>query len=675
MADAGWIGAAFPVSVARGPRWIRTGGLGIYSSSGRRVPRKWGKISVPSSVARDSGVIEPDERRRGAPEARPQRLECERIAVTGGTMVETPMRIRLPRASRSGVGRDLGLLLPLLLAMAAAGSVAAEDSGTEAEAPPKRVRRDANETFGIPQVKFINDQISAGWLDAGLKPSDAASDHEWCRRVHLDVIGRIPTVGELEAYVDDSSPTKRADLVARLLGDEYIDEYSRTWTDVWTTVLIGRGMDNDNVNRAGMRQWLRRAFSKNMPYDRFVTELVTATGVNKPGEAGFNGAANFLAGKLDENAAQATAKTAQIFLGLQVQCTQCHNHPFNKGKQNQFWEFNAFFRQVQAKRRFEGTRDVQAIDLVDEDFAGDGNDPTQAEIYYELRNGQTKMAFPVFIDGTEIDRSGYVPATMDDGTAYGVNRRRVLAQLIVDSPLMPRAAVNRVWSHFFGYGFTRPVDDLGEHNAPSHPELLDGLAERFREQSFDLKELIRWITLSRAYSLSSRIGKGNAADDPSVGEKPRFSHFYLRQMRPEELYQSLLVATAADEAEEKGEKASRAKDEWLSQFIIAFGTDEGDESTTFNGSIPQVLMMFNGELIKTATSTGKGGFLDRVASSGMSNARKIDRLYAAALSRKPTKKEITLANQLLAARKGDAVGALQDVWWAVLNANEFIINH
>ena len=477
--------------------------------------------------------------------------------------------------------------------------------------------------------------------------------------------------------VADSSPTKRPELVDRLLGDDYVDDYARNWTDVWTTVLIGRDVENDMVSRPGMRQYLRRAFSKNIPYDRFMEELVTATGANanRKDVEGFNGAANFLSGKMEENGVQATAKTAQIFLGLQVQCTQCHNHPFNKGKQNQFWEFNAFFRQVQAKRKFGGTRDVQAIELVDEDFAGEGGNPTEAEIYYELRNGVTKMAFPVFVDGTEIDHSGYVPGKMDDGTEYGVNRRRLLAQLIVDSPLMPKAAVNRVWSHFFGYGFTRPVDDLGEHNAPSHPDLLDGLAERFREQSFDVKELIRWITLSRAYALSSRIGKANSPDDPSIGEKPRFSHFYLRQMRPEELYQSLLVATAADEADEKGEKASRAKDEWLSQFIIAFGTDEGDESTTFNGSIPQVLMMFNGELMKAATSTGKGGFLDRVASSGMSNARKIDTLYAAALSRKPTKKEITLANQLLAARKGDAVGALQDLWWAVLNSNEFIINH
>ena len=296
-------------------------------------------------------------------------------------------------------------------------------------------------------------------------------------------------------------------------------------------------------------------------------------------------------------------------------------------------------------------------------------------MYYELRNGQLKMAFPVVVDGTAVDPSGYLPATMEDGTTYGVNRRRALSELIVDSPLMPKAAVNRAWSHFFGYGFTRPVDDLGDHNAPSHPELLDGLAERFREQSFDVKELIRWITLSRAYALSSKVGKGNGVDDPSIGEKPRFSHFYLRQMRPEELYQSLLTATAADEAEDNGEKAARKKDEWLSQFIIAFGTDEGDDATTFNGSIPQVLMMFNGELIKQATATGKGGFLDRVAASDMKNAAKIDLLYQAALARKPQGREISEANAMLAARKGDAVGALQDIWWAVLNSNEFIINH
>lgn len=549
-----------------------------------------------------------------------------------------------------------------------------------APSPASGDERKPAEHYGIRQVKEINEKIAAAWADAGLQPSPEATDGEWCRRVHLDLIGRIPSLGELRAFLADKSPTKKADLVARLLGDDYVDEYARHWTDVWTTVLIGRDLANERVNRPGMRQYLRRAFSKNIPYDRFMEELVTATGANanRRDVEGFNGATNFLSGKMEEmgveNGVQATAKTAQVFLGLQVQCTQCHNHPFNKGKQNQFWELNAFFRQTRALRKRGGTDDVQWVELVDQDFAGEGGNPEEAELYYELRNGLMKVAYPVFIDGTEISKSGFLPGKMDDGTRYGAHRRRELANLIKSSPWFAKAIANRMWAHFLGYGFTKPVDDLGEHNPPSHPELLDALADMVRSQSFDLKELARWIVLSEPYALSSRTTAANVRDDPALGEKPKFTHFYLRQMQAEELYESLLTATEADQAA-RGEEAAKKKDTWLSQFVIAFGTDEGDDATTFNGSIPQVLMMFNGDLVKNATSTGKGGFLDTVASGSMSNAAKIETLYLAALARKPSQAELTVANRMVAARKGDVIGALQDVWWAVLNSNEFIIKH
>ena len=538
----------------------------------------------------------------------------------------------------------------------------------------------AADDFGIEPVKFINERMAAGWAEAELSPSPAAADGEWCRRVHLDLIGRVPTLAELKAYLADKGKRKRAALVERLLGTEYREEYARNFTDVWTTILIGRDTTNERVNRPGMRQWLRAALKDNMPYDRFMEELVTATGVNanRKGVAGFNGATNFLSGKMEEmgveNGVQATAKTAQIFLGLQVQCTQCHNHPFNKGKQNQFWEMNAFFRQTQALRRRDGGDDVQWVELVDSDWAGEGGNPEEAELYYELRNGVMKVAYPVFVDGTEISKSGFLPAKMPDGSAYGVNRRRELATLIKSSPLFPAAIVNRIWGHFLGYGFTKPVDDLGDHNPPSHPELLDGLATRFREQSFDLKELMRWIALSEPYALSSRVTPQNKADDPTLGEKPKFAHFYLRQMTAEQLYESLLTATEADKTA-RAEDAAKTKDKWLSQFVIAFGTDEGDESTTFNGSIPQVLMMFNGELVKQATSLGKGSFLDRVVTDAGSNDTRINALYMAALARKPTGSELKVASAMVAARKGNVADALQDVWWAVLNSNEFILNH
>jgi hypothetical protein len=454
------------------------------------------------------------------------------------------------------------------------------------------------------------------------------------------------------------------------LGEEYVEEYARNWTTLWTNILVGRtgGADRRSlVNRDGLQQSLRRALARNMPYDQFVYELVSAQGVNKPGEEKFNGFVNFMAGNLEENAVQATAKTSQIFLGIQVQCTQCHNHPFNEWKQNQFWELNAFFRQTRAIRNNEGRR-IDSVELVNQDFAGETNQPDEAVLFYELRNGLAKAAYPVFVDGTALaSPSGYVDQ---------IDRRTELARLIVGYETMPKALVNRLWAHFLGYGFTKPIDDLGPHNPPTHPELLDELSAEFKNRGYDLKALIRWIVLSEPYALSSRATARNKRDDPSLGEKPAFSRFYLRQMRAEELYESLLTATEADQTATSYEERERTKADWLGQFTTAFGTDDNEETTTFNGTIPQTLMMMNGDLMEKATSTDKGSFLYRVATDGkLNNAAKIRRLYEAALSRQPNGSEIKLANELLQLRGGDAAAALQDVWWAVLNSNEFILNH
>ena len=280
------------------------------------------------------------------------------------------------------------------------------------------------------------------------------------------------------------------------------------------------------------------------------------------------------------------------------------------------------------------------------------------------------MPILFFVDGTEISRSGLLPGLLEDGTTYGVNRRRELASLIRSNPLFPKAVVNRVWAYFLGYGFTTPIDDFGAHNPPTHPALLEGLAQRFTEYSYDLKSLMRWIVLSKPYSLTSRMKAESTADAPDSGEQPHFSRFYVRQMQPEQLYDSLLVATKADRSESAGRQ-----DRWLSQFVIAFGTDEGDSSTTFNGTIPQILMLFNGDLIQSATSLDQDGFLDQIVMANRTNREKINALYVAALARWPSSSEVRYANHLLLARKGQVKEALQDVWWALLNSNEFILNH
>jgi hypothetical protein len=522
-----------------------------------------------------------------------------------------------------------------------------------------------------PQVAEINAAIEQQWRDYEIKPAPEIDDAGWCRRVYLDVIGRIPTLQELQAFAQDRAPGNRQRLVEKLLEDDrYAEEYAGHWATVWSNILIGRsgGQERNSLtSRDGMMKYLRDSFAANKPYDRLVYELVTAEGTTKPGTTGFNGATNFLADKVnDEDGVLATSSTSRIFLGLQVQCTQCHNHPFNQWKQQKFWDFNAFFRQTRSLRRFvAGTNDIDHAELVNQDFAGQANNPSDALTFYELRNGLVKASYPVFIDDTAIGVSGYVSE---------VNRREELGHLIVNSPYMDKMMVNRMWSHFLGYGFTKPVDDLGPHNASSHPDLLEYLATQVRDNSHDIKALIRWITLSKPYQLSAKHTLANEVDDPSIGETPKFSHFYLRQMSAEQLYQSLVTASGATAAGSY-ERQEQQRRQWLQQFVVAFGTDEGDEATTFNGSIPQALMLFNGELTTQAISNRDGGFLKRVLAENKTPRDRVSHLFMTGLARRPSRDEVTIASKLLVARGGDELAMLQDMWWAIINSNEFIMQH
>ncbi len=535
------------------------------------------------------------------------------------------------------------------------------------------VRKDSKRATLPAQVAKIDLAMAASWAGNQIKPSPVEDELKWCRRVFLDIIGRIPSYDEFAEFSKNKSPDKKFALVSRLINDDrYTEEYANNWSTVWTNILIGRngGMENRSLtNRPGMQKYLRDCFASNKPYNDMVIELVTATGTTKPGARDFNGATNFLAMKVnEENGTQATAAVSRIFLGLQVQCTQCHNHPFNQWKQQKFWEFNAFFRQSRALRRYVSgstDREVDYVEVINEDFAGEGRRPEQAEIYYQLRNGLTKVAYPAFVDGTEIGKSGYVSQ---------VNRREELGKLMMESPFLDKSIVNRMWAHFLGYGFTKPIDDLGPHNPTTQAELFEELAADFRASSYDLKQLIVWITMSQPYQLSSRIIKDNASDEPSLGEAPKFSHFYTRQMNAEQLFQSLAVATQANR---KGnlEEQQKKREDWMRQFVVAFGTDEGDETTSFNGSIPQSLMLFNGDLIREAISLEAGSWLHAMVQNKGTVAEKIQYLCIAGLGRKARQEEVSIAQQLLVARKNDVGGMLQDMWWAILNSNEFIFNH
>jgi len=522
-----------------------------------------------------------------------------------------------------------------------------------AAAPRSRTaHRGTTPAFSDDVVKFIDARIAQGWEDNEVSPSDLADDAEWMRRVYLDIVGHIPPADEVEHFLQDRDKGKRTKLVDALLDDP---AYMRNWTTIWTNLLIGR-VTPRRVNREALEKFLREAFAKNRPWDKVVHNLVAAEG-----HFAENGAVNYLLAQLTmpDEGVQATAKTTRLFMGIQVQCTQCHNHPFNDWKQAQFWQFNSFFRQTMRDRSVkydsETGRNIEEFSLVAQDFSG--------PVYFDRRNGEKRVAYPIFFD-SEIE-------------ADAPGRRTQLADLMIegDKPWVATAMVNRMWGHLFGQGFTRPVDDMGPHNPPSHPQLLDRLSREFVTSGYDLKLLIRRICHSEAYHLTSRFDRKNAIDDPDAGEMPLFSRVYVKPLQAEQLYDSLITATGAHlTAGSDWSDSEKKRLDWLAQFVTAFGTDENDESTTFNGTIPQALMMMNGELIEAALSGDSGSFLQEVLSQDESDGKKIRRLYLATLSRPPDRAELSLATQLIRSRR-DKLVPYQDLFWALLNSNEFILNH
>jgi len=503
-------------------------------------------------------------------------------------------------------------------------------------------------------VQEINAQIRATWKDNEVEPSPAADDAEWIRRVYLDVVGHIPPIEDVEKFIADKDKLKRAKLIESLLNDP---AYVRNWTTIWTNLCIGQQTPR-RVSREGMQKFFREAFSKNRPWNEVVTDLVTAEGHYEE-----NGAVNFLLAQMQDqdDGVQMTAKTTRLFMGMQVQCTQCHDHPFNDWKQDQFWQFNSFFRQTGKvdHRRFDSKTGRMVDDfseIVERDFSG--------PVYFEKRNGLMKVAYPVYM-GSDVDPG---PST---------DRRKELARLMTNGerPMIALAYVNRLWEHFFGMGFSNPIDDISTHIPVTHPALFNRLAEEFVKSGYDSKQVIRWIANCEAYSLTSRSTKKNTRDNPAIGESALFTHVYVKPMTAEQLYDSLIIATNAHKSGRSGwEQAEVQRREWLGQFVRTFGNDDGGETTSFDGTIPQALMMMNGALVKDAVSVKSGSHLHDLLSGKGNEVQKIQKLYLTSLGRSPTKGELATAQRFL---KGtpDTLSVYQDLFWALLNSNEFIFNH
>jgi hypothetical protein len=521
----------------------------------------------------------------------------------------------------------------------------------------------------LPQVQTINKEIAAGWKrdasDHGkdLTPSRQATDYEFIRRATLDIIGRIATPEEIRQFLHDPQPARRSLLIDRLLQGP---EYAKNWAGIWTVWLMTRS--GPELYHEEMRSWLEAQFAKpDQGFDKIVTELLAATGKTTE-----NGAVNFLLSQLGEpvppnkrndegqfSMVPITSRTTRLFLGLQIQCTQCHDHPFNsQWKQQHFWGVNAFFRQVERK----GAMPKRNAPPANFELADNESWNSDTVVFFEKRNGVVLPARATFLDGERI-------ASKPNAT-----RRQELADFIVRNEYFAKAFVNRMWGHFFGRGMNYPgaVDDFGDHNPITHPKLLDYLAKEFRDYGSNPRELIRWICNSTAYGLSSVANKTN----DKVEAEPYCSRMLLKAMTPEQLFESLIVATQT-EAGESAEDRKKRRQAWMKNLIVNFGDDEGNE-VTFNGTVVQALMLMNGiEINEAVTQKEKGTAINALKRRGATTRSVMDDIYLAALNRSPTpaEQQEILRKLPMRVRDRDIAAPWQDLLWALINSNEFLLNH
>ncbi|MDB5349786.1 MAG: Protein of unknown function (DUF1553)/Protein of unknown function [Planctomycetota bacterium] len=544
---------------------------------------------------------------------------------------------------RLAPSRGLWTLTAILgLAVAATAMAAGPDDSAKAKTKAKK------DVAAVAKTSYIDEMLQDSWKSSKVKSSPLSADAEFLRRVYLDLCGRIPNVQEATAFLEMKDSGKRAKLVEYLLAHP---DFAKNFGNEWSIILVGRKPAGRDVDKGALSSWLRKQITANRPWNEMAYELITAKGSNKD-----NGAVNYPMSHLEDGAVNLTSFTTRIFLGQQIQCTQCHDHPSNNWKQADFWSINAFFKGVKSERVMK--TDAVGAEVYDHTELSD--EPSNAYSKYEKRNAVVGIAFPTYLDGTKISQNA------------DVDRREVLGKFITekDQKQLARAFVNRVWGRLFGRGIVHTVDDFGDHNKPSHPELLEKMAEDFIASKFDVKNLYRTIMASQAYQLTSAMLKENEKDETL------FSHQSLKPMTPEQLFDSLLTATSAHKA--AGGNFDQIRNQWLGQFTVTFANDEEGENSNFQGTIPQALMMMNGDLMSKATGGKAGSFLHDTLDKSRAQRKPalfiVNRLYLAALGRYPNSKELNNASAFLEMNP-DSIGVLEDLFWSLLNCNEFVLNH
>jgi hypothetical protein len=529
--------------------------------------------------------------------------------------------------------------------------------------------------------------LEAAWRKAHVRPAPPVDDARFLRRIYLDLWGAVPPPAAVIAFAADRTPDKRARAVDALLDSP---RYADHFTDYWDKVLLGRQLQGQLVDRAVFRRWLHEQLEKNAGWDRWAQALIASTGQNSAGgpkspkaaapvdDSVLNGAVNWIL-KYAQNPQDLTGKYARVFLGVHIQCAQCHDHPSEKWTQEDFRRLAACFARSGPQQIDTGkVMGIRRVRLLDAEKPVVGGPPSS-----ELRAIAT--AVPRALDGTDFASAG--------------SRRVALADWTVHNRGFSRALVNRYWAYFLGRGFVEPIDDFRRSNPTTLPAALDRLADDFAANEYDLKYLIRVICTTRAYQLSAG-GRDNRL----------WADYRLRPLGPEELLEAVAAATDLEAILRRvgGGGLDALPGQLRNLVTFLFDVDEELDPDEFAGTIPQALMLINGTLINYGVSARPGSALAEVLAMPVGDEQKIEALYVRALSRRPTAAELKRWTAFVSAPRervldvapspapstakgndplariaarmkpypaGPREQAYEDMFWALLNSSEFMFRH
>jgi hypothetical protein len=479
-----------------------------------------------------------------------------------------------------------------------------------------------------------------------IAPSGLCTDEEYVRRVYIDVVGLYPKPDEIRAFLADKRPDKRAQLVDVLLQRK---EFTELWVMKWSELLqIRSGINGGNnqppfyKNALLYYNWLADRIGQNQPLNEIVVDLLSANGgtVSNP-------PVNFYQTELDK--LKLSENVAQVFMGMRIQCAQCHNHPFDRWTMNDYYGFNAFFAQIGRKN----------------------TDDPQEVIIYNNKNGESQHFLtkanvkPKFLGGEEPDLKP------------GDDRRKALAEWIASprNPWFARNISNIVWAHFFGIGVVDPVDDVRVSNPPSNPELLDQLAQRLTDYKYDVRKLVKDVVSSAAYQRSSKPNASN------TGDKLNFARAQVRRVRAEVLLDAISQITETPNKFQGlpiGARAVQIADGAVSNyFLTTFGRAKRESVSSTevktDPNLSQALHLMNGDAINDRIRRGR--VVERLIADGKSNDEIVTDLFMRVFGRAPQANEKGAVLKAVADDPANRQGVLEDAFWALLNSKEFVFSH